>query len=134
MCRGSGLPPGRAAKSFRVDRLVYPSLVEGRRSPDIAPDLVRCLALAVPETERRPDAEIEIVHGFEAFDDPFGVELRTHLFQGFDRHVRRNVALEGGIIRRLACKIFSKRVLMVEHQGRMAGHGRHDLKAGTYDI
>src|ERR1700759_930781 len=85
--------------SFKFDRLVDTRFVEGG-----PPDLVRCLMLTAAETERGSDAEIEIVHGFEIFDELLRVDLRSRPFQGFYQQSRGDEAFERCVVRRFADK------------------------------
>src|SRR5436853_5276439 len=100
---------------FKLESLVAPAIVD-RGSPY----LVRRLVFGAAETEGRAKPEIEVARILENVDQLFGIELRTGPLQGLDQDVGGDIAFERDVVRRLARKIFGKRVLVFEHGARIA--------------
>src|SRR3954454_2549442 len=121
---GDRSPPAGLSNrpSFNIDWLVRPGFVEGG-----GPDLVRGLVFRTAETELRANAEIDVVHGFEGIDQLLGIELWPGSLQRLDQDGCRNVALERGVVGRLARGVFGQRGLVLENGAGITRRGRYTL-------
>src|SRR6266850_4874728 len=102
---------------FEFQGLVLAVIVK-RRSPD----LVRCLVFSATKTEIGSKTQVEIARVLQDVDKLLGIELRSSTFKPLDQNVGRNVAIQRHVIRRFAGKIFGKRILVFENNGRVAGN------------
>src|SRR5579885_3000269 len=85
----SGSASRAVSRLLQIQRLVVTRGVELR-----APDLVHALVLGAAELNRRSQADVQIVHAFEARYQILGVDVGTGLLQCGDQNVGGHLAFQ----------------------------------------